>query len=205
MNEATTSGFATLNDEAGKIIEFCSSFATPGTADRKIVVLRVNVFTLNVRKQTPQKSAIDSIEQQQAPPGGDRWSLVSGDRWSLVSGHRGSRGTIEIPGEIKLNAPESSDSLRSRKERKPLYCNVKLSSTGQPDRILGKDSSENIQWLIDKFCSDVQETVHLGIILTSFESKVSCFRDGLLKKKSGKCNKYLKAQKASPRCGALQT
>ncbi|KAF3598954.1 hypothetical protein F2Q69_00036468 [Brassica cretica] len=114
-------------------------------------------------------------------------------------------GTIEIPGEIKLNAPESSDSLRSRKERKPLYCNVKLSSIGQPDRILGKDSSENIQWLIDKFCSDVQETVHLGIILTSFESKVSCFRDGLLKKKSGKCNKYLKAQKASPRCGALQT
>ena len=107
--------------------------------------------------------------------------------------------------EFYIHLLTRSDSLRSTKQRKPLYCNVKLSSIGQPDRILGKDSSENIQWLIDKFCSDVQETVHLGIILTSFESKVSCFRDGLLKKKSGKCNKYLKAQKASPRCGALQT
>ena len=41
--------------------EFCSSFAIPGTADCKIVVLRVNVLTFNVGKGTPWNSATDSI------------------------------------------------------------------------------------------------------------------------------------------------
>ncbi|KAF3602248.1 hypothetical protein F2Q69_00036467 [Brassica cretica] len=127
MNEATTSGFATSNDEAGKII-----FATPGTADRKIVVLRVNVFTLNVRKQTPQKSAIDSIEQQQAPPGGDRWSLVSGHRGSRVRFKRAASTLRLLLSSLLLVRVSGFNGSLRRNKLKPKVSLVSLEHERDP-------------------------------------------------------------------------